>query len=387
MPRPLKKLKGVYEYPKSSGVWYARWQGSDGLLHKRKFGPGPGARELAIDCHRQMALLAKEGRDFPLRQRRAVSFREIVRDFLEYSRANKRSAKDDVKRMNYWLGAFGDKAVESVTPQDIERHKEALAQEYALATVNRYLAALKTSYSLAVRNGKVERNPVKAVKLFKENNARVRYLTEQEEAKLMAALPPYFRPLAYLALHTGLRRGELLALRWEDVDFRTGTLTVRRSKHGEARHVPLNRVACETLLALKRERKVLAPYVFTTEAGRYLHNFERSFIRAVKMAGLENFHFHDLRHTFASRLAMRGVPLRTVQELMGHKTVAMTLRYSHLSPAHLRDAVEGLCEGVHPESRQGRDERVLGGITVPPTVPGPFSGFDSPAQEPAKYAE
>lgn len=176
-------------------------------------------------------------------------------------------------------------------------------------------------------------------------------MTEDEEGRLLDVLPGHFKPLVVLAIHTGLRRGELINLHWDNIDFRTGTLTIKRSKHGESRHVPLNRVAVETLITMKRERKVLAPFIFTTETGKYLHNFERTWLTAVKKAGIEGFRFHDLRHTFASRLAMKGRPLRTIQELMGHKTITMTLRYAHLSPGYLREAVEGLCEGIIEEQR------------------------------------
>ena len=227
-----------------------------------------------------------------------------------------------------------------------------------------------------MKNEKVEKNPVKMVKLLKENNARVRYLVEQEEEKLMASLPASYRPLVTLTLHTGLRREELLALRWVDVDFRAGgMITVNMSKNGESKHVPLNSITYETLVALKRDRKVLAPYVFTTDKGQRFYWLDKVFKRAVKQAGIDDFRFYDFRHTFASRLTMRGIPLRTIQELMGRKTVAMTIRYAHLSPAHLRDAVEGLCGGV------------LGGISVPSTVPGLFSDSDKVGFELANYGK
>ena len=109
------------------------------------------------------------------------------------------------------------------------------------------MAIVKATLNLAVRNGKIEKNPAKSVKLFQENNARVRYLTEAEEIRLFEALPEELKPLVTVALHTGLRKGELLHLRWEDVDFHSGTLTVARSKNGEARPVPMNSLVKETL--------------------------------------------------------------------------------------------------------------------------------------------
>ncbi len=197
----------------------------------------------------------------------------------------------------------------------------------------------------ALRNSTLEKNPVKAVKLLTENNALIRYLTMEEEAKLLAALPSYIRELVRFAIYTGLRRMEILSLRWEDVDFRTETLTVKRSKHGEARHIPLNRVACNILTALKRERKVLAPCIFTTDRGQPFYWFDKTFRKAVTQARIEDFHFHDLRHTFASRLRMVRVDLQAVKELLGHKTIAMTLHYSHLSLTYLREETERICQG------------------------------------------
>lgn len=262
-----------------------------------------------MEAYRKRKAEVKEGIYFPQKRKRFALFKEVAQDFLNYSRTNKRSAHHDEQRMGYWLEVFGDRSAAAITPQDIERHKEALAQDRAPGTVNRYLALLKTTFSLAVSNGKLDKNPVKAVKLFKENNARIRYLLPEEEAKLMAALPSYFRPLATLALHTGLRRGELLSLQWPDINFETRTLTVRRSKHGEARHVPLNSVAYDTLMALKRARKVLAVHLFATESGGQLHKFGHIWVSAVKRAGFDDLHFQDLRHTFASRLGYAGYPL------------------------------------------------------------------------------
>lgn len=157
--------------------------------------------------------------------------------------------------------------------------------------------------------------------------------------------------------HTGMRLGELLALTWAEVDFYTGTLTIRRAKSGEGRRVPMNAVVRETLQALRQEqiqaarvraegeREILSPYVFGSREGTVFQNFYRDWYAALTRAELHDLRPHDLRHTFASRLVMAGVDLLTVKELLGHKTLAMTLRYSHLSPSHQRQAVERLTPG------------------------------------------
>ena len=348
MARPFAKVRGVFERPKGSGIWWVRYADQYGRIHREKIGP----RSLAIEVYAKRKAEVKEGIYFPKKRKRHVLLKEIAEDFLSYSRSHKRSSKDDERYMQYWSGCFKQREAETITTEDIEKAKQELAQGRTVATVNRYLAALKTAYYLAMKKGKVSRNPVRGVKFDQENNARIRYLDADEERRLMAALPSHHKPLVALALNTGLRRGELLGLSWEDVDLRTGSLTVRRSKHGETRYVPLNQIAIQTLLDIKKNRKVLAAFVFTTEDGHPFYWLDNAFKKALKRAGIENFRFHDLRHTFASRLAMRGVPLRTIQELLGHKTMTMTLRYAHLSPGHLREAVEGLC-GIINEGQTG----------------------------------
>lgn len=299
---------------------------------------------LAVAVYRQRKTAIREGRFFPEQvNRRARLFDEVVKDWLEYATTDKRSANMDVTRSRRLLAAFGGKPVDALTPQEIERFKADLkAEGWTDATVNRHLALLKSMLNMALRNDKIERNPAKTVKLFRENNTVVRYLTEDEETRLFEALPDDLKPLVTVALHTGLRKAELLHLRWADVDFHSGTLTITRSKHGEARRVEMNRLVKDTLLTLKRTQKVMSPLVFCTPTGDFQHNLARSWYPALEQAKIEGFRFHDLRHTFCSRLAMRGVDLLTIKELAGHKTLTMTLRYAHLSPSHRRQAVERL---------------------------------------------
>ena len=138
-----------------------------------------------------------------------------------------------------------------------------------------------------------------------------------------------------------MRRNEQHRLRWQDVDLARGIITIPHAKHGEKRYIPINstaEVALRTLLA----RANGSPYVCPGPDGDRHRKWERWFERCIRQTGIADFRWHDLRHTFASRLVMAGVDLRTVQELLGHKGIQMTLRYAHLAPAHLRDAVERL---------------------------------------------
>jgi len=171
----------------------------------------------------------------------------------------------------------------------------------------------------------------------------VRMLTPEEEAQLLTHCGPQLKPLVIAALHTGLRASELLSLTWDEVDFHRCALTVRAAyaKNGESRSVPMNKVLTEVLQGV-RMAALGSESVFCNVRGKPYRSFRTAFERAVQKAGLEDFTFHDLRHTFASRLVMRGVDLPTVKELLGHKTIAMTLRYTHLSSDHKQRAVSML---------------------------------------------
>ncbi len=219
-----------------------------------------------------------------------------------------------------------------------------LDDELTPASINRQLAFLKRVFNVAIADGKAVTNPVRSVKLLKENNQRVRFLADEEELELRKAIGEDEWPMVAVAMHTGLRQAEQFKLSWEHVDFTTGILTVPRSKHGETRRVPMNDTVREILRA--RKSRLKSAHVFPSDTGETpidaCNYMRRVFVPAIEAAGIENFHWHDLRHTFASRLIMAGVDLRTVQELMGHKTITMTLRYSHLSPAHQLEAVQRL---------------------------------------------
>jgi integrase len=222
------------------------------------------------------------------------------------------------------------------------------------ATVNRHLQLLRAVLRRAIRDRVVERSAVPEIKLLKENNQRVRFLSDDEEQRLLAELPAASQPLVTVGIHTGMRRGELLNLTWQDVDFVGRTIVVRTSKSGEGRRLPMSATAYSTLSAARQQDRLErlrsgaargnegSRYVFAAPRGGYLVNLNRGWYPALRRAGIEDLRFNDLRHTFASRLVMSGVDLYRVQTLMGHKTPAMTLRYAHLSPEHLRAAVATL---------------------------------------------
>jgi integrase len=280
-----------------------------------------------------------------------------------------------------WLS----KALRSISYLDVERLKAQRlkgdpdndVRPAKPATVNRDLDRIRAALNAAQRLGLIERNPVPDVKRLKVDNKRVRYLAQEEERQLRKALldrekerrkqrktantrlvqrhaeprhlwsaeefTDHLMPLVLLAMNTGLRRGELLGLTWESVDLQRRQLTVEAhtAKSGRVRHVPLNAEALAVLTRWKSQGSGSGP-VFPGGSGKGLTHTKRSWEGLLERAELSDFRFHDLRHHFASRLAMSGVDLYTVKELLGHSDFGLTSRYAHLTPEHNLAAVEKL---------------------------------------------
>jgi site-specific recombinase XerD len=284
-----------------------------------------------------------EGRKLPenLRQK-PVSFAEIADEALAYSRLHKRSYRDDEYRMVVLKDWFSSKSADSIKTQDIEA--EFAKQTWAGATCNRYRSLLSMIYRVAIQNDRLKENPIRKLKKRRESPGRVRFLEKVEEQALRAEIrksSPVHEDEFDLALNTGMRRNEQYCLRWDAVNLRLGIINVVDSKNGQRRSIPANRSAVKALRSLLKRKDGSGYVVPGTEKNR-TRAWDRWFEDAVKMAEVTDFHWHDLRHTFASRLIMGGVDLRSVGELLGHKTLVMVMRYSHLAPGHLRDAVNRL---------------------------------------------
>ena len=335
--------RGVYEKFRGSGDWWIRYADATGRLRREK----AGTKSAALTLYRKRKTEALQGKKLPESLRRpSVSFAELAHDALIYSKMHKRTYEDDINRMPWLLAAFRQRTADSITPQDLEHHLSQIADErrWAPASVNRYRALISLIFRLATENGKATQNPARLVKSRAVNNARTRWLSPEEEARLRIAIEarhPGHMPELEIALNTGLRLSEMYALTWENVNLSRRVLTVPRSKNGEMRHVPINSVALCAFLEL-RKRGDGGGRVIRNVKGLPLSDPRHWFEAAVRVAKIRDFSWHCLRHTFASRLVMAGVDLRTVQDLLGHKSIAMTVRYSHLSPAHTLAAVERL---------------------------------------------
>ncbi len=258
----------------------------------------------------------------------------MAEEYLGWAKVNKRAYNFTKGAMKHLAEAFKGKTLGEITARQIEAYKSERAACVAPATINTELALLRHLYVQPLAWGKAAGNPVEAVKLFREQNERIRYLTADEEARLLAMLPEKYKPVVTVALRTGLRMGECRGLWWRDVDFEAGVITVAEAKGGEVQQVPMNSAARAILEALPRR----SPYVFPDLPSR----LSERFVELAQKAGVNELRFHDLRHTFCSRLVMAGVDIRTVQVLARHKEIPMTLRYAHLSEDYTRQAIERL---------------------------------------------
>ncbi len=342
MARAEGKDRGLFERPAGSGVWWIRWTDQHGKEHREKAGTKANARTL----YQKRKAGALQDEKLPeLTRKRPLTVADLVERYREKFEA-KRGGKNDKRYALYMTQAFGDLALNELSPADVEKWqvKRQKVDGVAPATVNRAVAFFKWLYNLAIRDGIFEgTNPVGRVKQLRENNSVVRYLTDEEEEALRAACSPDLWLKVEFALLTGLRQGEQFGLKRENLDFRAGTVTVDRSKHGEKRHVPMTDRTREIL------REVLAKHDSEwvwpgNDPGRpYLKTSAYTALqRACKKAGVKKFRWHDLRHSFCSRLAMGGESLVTIQHLAGHKTITVTQRYAHLSPEHQREAMAKL---------------------------------------------
>lgn len=247
---------------------------------------------------------------------------------------------------------FAGKRLRDITPMLIEQFKQQRLKTKTLhkrdrspATVNRELQVLSKVFSMAYDNGLVETNPMRRVHKLREAPARERYLTDEEEKRLFAVLigrRAHLRPIVVVALQTGMRQGEILGLKWEHVDFDQKTIYIAHTKTGKPRKIPIGTPVAVELRSLRQDA-LSDQHVFScARTGLKLTTFRHTWERACKQARISGLRFHDLRHTFATRLRAKGVHEMDIMTLLGHTTLQMTSRYTHAMPQNLRTAVDSL---------------------------------------------
>jgi integrase len=349
-----KNSKGIYRRGK---VWWITYQGLDGKQHFESSGSAMKAdAEYLLACRRKAIA---EGTAPAVTGRRAmnVTFGELADRYLDFVQGQKALAtkKGFIRELKEEFGAVKLNALSLAAvegwqsrllsePRTPRKQPSEPLPPLAVASVNRRLACLKHMLTKARDWDMISKDALdrlRRVKLPKEENRRMRFLSVAECQALIMAAEPHLRPVLVFALNTGCRKSEILGLTWDRVDMKHGFIHLDKTKSGERREIPINSTLQRTLQGLIR--RVDSPLVFYNPAtgGRW-HDLKRSFATACRKAKITDFRFHDLRHTFASQLVMAGIDLTTVSRLLGHASLTMTLRYAHLAPDHLKSAVDVL---------------------------------------------
>jgi len=307
----------------------------------------------------KVQVAVKEGKWFGKVKEVKTSFPAAIEDFLNlYSKQRKVSWTDDetvLKRFSKFLGP-------EVCLQDVDRLKVEQFQNHLLskgltkARVNRYTASLKCFFNRCIDWGKLKANPVKGIKLYAES-MRVRYLEMGQIQALLEVCSPRMRPIVLTALLTGLRKSDIFKMRWQDIDFENRKINIHQSKTGNPITINMSKALAAMLKEIPQD--VDCPYVFSFR-GKQLNDFgwtRGDFLAATQAAGLTDFRFHDLRHTFATQQRFLGKDLTVVKELLGHKSIRMTMRYAHVKPVELEEAVDQLGEKIM--EKVGQNQRSL----------------------------
>jgi integrase len=329
--RAVKKVRGVFEKVPGSGIWWIEVY--NGKVRRRE---KVGRRGDAIMLYQKRKAELLKGKKLEKGRYRDVPFSELAKDAEVW--AEERGHKDlrTLKgRLKTLVDEFGAREAEGIEPLQID-HWLSEHENWTAATKNRYRSAMSLVYKLGVKHKKVKSNPARSVSARKEDNAVVRYLLDDEEQRLRAAVIrrcPHHLAAFVVGLHTGMRLSEQFTLEWSQVDLKARKIHLTQTKNGSSRVVSVNKVCLAALEGLEGDR---TGRVFAVRPRKWFES-------CLTDARISGFRWHDLRHTFCSRLAMAGVDIRTIAQLAGHKTLAMAMRYSHLSPEHNLAAVDLIC--------------------------------------------
>ena len=242
------------------------------------------------------------------------------------------------------LREVGDLPLTDVTPDVLRQWKATMQTQYKPGTVHLYMKRLARVFAYALQSDWITSDPCRKVRRPSPGRGRVRFLTTDERVRLLAACAqsrnPHLYAMVVVALNTGGRKNEIRGLLWNNVDIEAGVVRFVKTKTDRDRAVPLVGEALTMLRALAQRRPAEQPLVLPSRNGQAPAAMEMAWRHARRRAGLADVHFHDLRHTFASYMAMSGASLREIAELLGHSTIHMTMLYTHLMPSHTHSVVE-----------------------------------------------
>lgn len=327
----------VFKRGKRWGIDYTT---PEGVRKRELVAPNKATAQIIL---RKRLVMVAENKHLDMRRNAKVKFSVMVDKYIEmYLKPNRptwwKSEKHNLRHLN---GYFGNKYLHEITSLDVERFKIERLSVVSKNSVNKNLGCLRAMFNKAIEWKLFHGiNPVNNKQFFKLDNKRLRYLEKEEIKRLLGHCEGHLKDIVEFAINTGMRKGEIFNLKWYDIDFNNGLIHLLKTKNGDKREIPINESVKNVLLRVKKNPD--SPYVFSSFNGKPFNDIKKSFKTALKKADIDNFRFHDLRHTFASQLVMSGVDLLTVKELLGHKTLDMTLRYAHLSCNHKKQAVRAL---------------------------------------------
>jgi len=288
-----------------------------------------------------------EGKWFEKMPGEDYTFRDLMEKYMvEYSAVNKAASSHvrDKSLAAHLIKVFGSNYLLDIKPAMVSDYKVQRRDECASPrTINYELTLMSHAFNIAIREWEwLDDNPVKKVKKERVNNTIERWLTMEEEKKLLCASPRWLQEIIVFAINTGFRRSEILDMKWSQVDFDRRTIIISEQKNRCVDTLPLNKKAMEVLRKRQKRRLPGCDFVFPSNNGTRMmnRNLFRAFNIATGRAGVSNFRFHDLRHTFATRLVQAGVGIYEVQKLGRWKTVSMVMRYAHHHPESLRSSIE-----------------------------------------------
>lgn len=300
----------------------------------------------------------KEGLYLPTMQSKKHTFSELVAKYRERNtQIKKELSAVSSAQLDVWDKMLGTYSLSMITPERISKARAELeaqptqkGEPKSPATMNRYRAVLSAVFSFGVKDlGWIRENPVARVAKMKEPNGRVRYLSDDERKRLLTAVcqakNPFLYPAVMIGISTGARKGEIMNLKWQDVDLERGWAMLHKTKNRERRGLPLHNLALAALRKLWKNRQSDI-WVFPNKFNSGPFNIRKSWYTALEEAALDDFHFHDLRHTCASYLMMNGASLGEIADVLGHKTLQMVQRYSHIADSHKGGVVKSMNDKI-----------------------------------------
>lgn len=301
----------------------------------------------------------REGRHFKTSEAKRHTLGDMVDRYIkEVVPLRPRNAVNTVRHLGWWKAKLGSVLLSGIGPALIVQHRNELSTEAgpkgtlrASATVLRYLASISHAYTIAMKDWAwVEDNPVLKISKPRAARGRERYLSDAERGALLtacrASTSRFLYPAVVLAISTGMRRGEMMQLQWRRVDLQRGQILLYETKNDTSRSIPLAGAALQLMTDLAKVRRVDTDLVFYGNDPAKPVDLTKPWETAVRKAGLENFRFHDLRHSCASYLAMNGATTVEIAAVLGHKTLQMVKRYSHLANSHTSTVVASMNDKI-----------------------------------------